>query len=382
MSRLFAICVILLLLLLLMLPLPKVHGCAIAPRRGGHIDITSENALIVYDSAAKMEHFIRTATFRTSTSADFGFLVPTPSKPELEESSPNVFRELAEITKPRTVKERRVRQPDIGCGLMPMSKQATTNGAAPLASVNVVERKRVGVFDAVVLKADDPKKLREWLADNGFEARPQLEKWFEVYTANHWYLTAFKIAHETDGATPPGGPKMVHNSAVRISFPTDTPFYPYREPEESGVAQPGASRLLRVFVLSDSRVTGTLGRGPDAQPWVGSSEAYRLSPSVVWANKVDAGRLARLTPVGHLPESIGKRDWYLTEFEDHSSPRRGTDEVYFSASADQSTVERTPLIEYEYYDPPVWPWVSAAIGAPVLVLIAGLLVWRLLWRKG
>lgn len=355
---------------------PRTHGCAVVPRPGGQIGISSENALIVYDSATKTEHFIRTASFTASASADFGFLVPTPSKPELHEASPDVFAALAEITKPRTVVERRPRPINFGC-LLGESKVAefSTVGAAfpaPKADVSVVERKRVGAFDAAVLQADDPKKLREWLATNGYDARPQLEEWFQAYTATGWFLTAFKIAAD-DGQTPAGA-KTVNNSAVRISFQTDTPFYPYREPADArGETAAQTSRTLRLFVLSDSRVSGTIGKGDGATPFPGRT---------VWANKAEAGRLSATASSGKLPESLGQRDWHLTEFEDRSSPRPGTDEVYFAAAADQSAVERPPHVIVEYYDPPLWPYFVTMVGCPVLLLIGGLLLWRAVAKRG
>ena len=45
---------------------------------------------------------------------------------------------------------------------------------------------------------------------------------------------------------------------------------------------------------------------------------------------------------------------WLTEFEDHSTPRPGTDEVYFKPDADQSPVARPPIIQevVEWYDEP------------------------------
>lgn len=378
MSRSFAVGLVALAGVVTAVPTPPVaRGCAVAPPPGGRIDVSSETALIVYDPETKTEHFLRTAAFNTALagSADFGFLVPTPGKPELAEASPDVFAALAAVTKPRTVVERKARQPDFGCGMLLMSKSAEVGEAAPAlgSAVRVVDRKRVGAFDAAVLKADDPRALRGWLEENGYEARLQLEQWFEAYTANKWYLTAFKVATETGGPTPPGGAKTVTNSAVRISFPTDTPFYPYREPVDARTATAGggASRTLRVFVLTDSRVTGRIGKGDPNAPFPGRT---------VWANSLDAGRLTAVTTAGKLPALPGNRHWHLTEFEDRSSPRPGTDEVYFSPSADQSAVERPPLVGYEYYDAPVWPWVSAAVGAPVLV--AGLIVWRVLRRKG
>ncbi len=356
---------------------PRTHGCAIAPRPGGQIGISSENALIVYDSATKTEHFIRTAAFTASASADFGFLVPTPSKPELAEASPDVFGALAEITKPRTVVERRAREPNFGCWPLTERKvgESSQVGAAlpaPKPDVSVVERRRVGAFDAAVLQADDPKELRKWLTANGYDARPQLEEWFQAYTANGWFLTAFKIAAD-DGKTPAGA-KTVNNSAVRISFQTDTPFYPYREPADARAGPTnGASRSLRVFVLSDSRVMGMIGRGDQPTPFPGRT---------VWSNPITADQLAAAEKAGKLPARPDGRYQHLTEFEDRSSPRPGTDEVYFSAAADQSPVERPPNVIVEYYDPPLWPYYFLMVGGPVLVFLAGMILWRTVTKRG
>jgi hypothetical protein len=54
------------------------------------VAIEHEDALIVWDPGKGMEHFIRRARFDT-TAKDFGFLVPTPSKPELAEVPDSLF---------------------------------------------------------------------------------------------------------------------------------------------------------------------------------------------------------------------------------------------------------------------------------------------------
>lgn len=369
MSRSLAAGLAVLVGLLVAGPSPHTHGCAVIPPKGGQVGVSSETALIVYDSAAKTEHFIRTASFTASASADFGFLVPTPGQPELAESSPDVFATLADITKPRTVVERRPREADFGCSARNATFVHVGAAVAPAATaaVQVVEQKRVGAFDAAVLRADDPKALRDWLTTNGYDSRPQLEEWFRVYTANKWYLTAFKLAAG-------GGAKTVHNTAVRISFPTDAPFYPYREPADARSEAAGrASRSLRLFVLSDTRVSGTIGRAGGANPFPGRT---------VWANGIGVEQLAAVGKTGQLPVPAGGPPQHLTEFEDRSSPRPGTDEVYFAAAADQSAVERPPVVTVEYYDPPLWPAYTLAVGCPVLVLLAWVVGRRLLWRQG
>ncbi|MCU0705320.1 MAG: DUF2330 domain-containing protein [Fimbriiglobus sp.] len=331
-------------------------GCAVAPPPNGSVGISGESALIVYDAATKTEHFIRTANFQ-STSNDFGFLVPTPTKPELAEASADVFAALADLTKPRVEVRMRMKELDFGCVLMPMAKYSVD--AAPMAgsAVRVVEQKKVGDFDAAVLQASDPAALTDWLTKNGYDTRPTLTDWFKRYIEQKWFLTAFKVAADSPGA---GGNKMaLTSSAVRISFSTDKPVYPYREPAEMQAMS--GPRSLRLFVLSDSRVSGTVG---------GAAWAARTD----WSNMVPAEKLAAAVSRGKLPESVGGRGWHLTEFTDPSSPRRGTDELYFEAAADQSAVERPPVIVWREYNP--WPWVFG-VGGLLTAVIVGVVVWRM-----
>ena len=57
------------------------------------VEIADEEAVIFWDPETHVEHFIRKATFRSSAPA-FGFLVPTPSTPKLDEVPETVFGEL------------------------------------------------------------------------------------------------------------------------------------------------------------------------------------------------------------------------------------------------------------------------------------------------
>lgn len=224
----------------------------------------------------------------------------------------------------------------------------------------------MGDFDAKVLQASDPTKLRGWLSENGYTAPPALVDWFKPYTANGWYITAFKIAADSPAAG--GNTLALTSTAVRISFKTEQPIYPYREP--ANMQAVGGLRELKLFVLSDSRVSGTIGKGDGTKAWPGKTE---------WANTVPAGRMADVVAKGTLPESVGGREWHLTEFLDSSSPRPGSDELYFEKSANQSNVEREPIIEWREYDP--WPWVFGGIAALALVLL-GLRVWKMARAKG
>jgi hypothetical protein len=337
-------CVLLLgLAVVAFLPSQPADGCAIPWRHGESVNVNSEDALIVWDEATKTEHFIRRANFQT-TAKDFGFLVPTPTQPELAEANDSIFTALADATKPRViyqkVKQKVYRNEKKSvAGMAPMAEDR-----APMAPrVQVLEQKKVAGFDAAVLKANDPKALREWLDKNGYDARKELIEWFQWYTDHEWIITAFKLSKDDSVANTMTG------RTVRMTFKAEKPFYPYREPADMRKANPGAGqRMLKVFFLADKRYEGTLGEKGE---WPGRT---------AWANATPAPTASTVfSNLGLEPKiatAAGAKKWHLTEFEDKSFPRPGTDEVYFKPSADQSNIERPPVVvpvyEYEYVDAP------------------------------
>lgn len=303
----------------------SAHGCATVwdGHKNTPVGIASESAIIVWDAGKKTQHFIRRASFTTAAN-DFGFLVPTPTKPELAEAEDEAFQYLAKVTEPKTVTKKR--PTDIGCSIGCSDRGALHDKIE--AKVNVLETKRVAGHDAAVLAANDAQALADWLKLNGYQYSPALKEWLEPYVAAGWIVTAFKYARE-DGDT-----KQVASKAVRMTFKTEQPLFPYREPQPA--ADTGnANRLLRIFFLGDKRVKGELGSKGDA--WQPGKTAW--AGALNEEQRQGMGKLLSLP--GGTPES-----WYLTEFEDASSPRPGTADVYFSTSDDQKSVERPPHVKY------------------------------------
>jgi hypothetical protein len=295
------------------------------------VDIAEESAIILWDARSRTEHFIRRATFASDT-PDFGFLVPTPTQPALAEASDAAFTRLDKLTEPVVLVERR----KVISGAKGMAPEASPNAPAP---VRVLDVQRVAGYDAVVLEADNAAALNQWLGKNGYAARPDLTEWLEPYVKAHWKLTAFKIAKQ--GRDRPG----VATSAVRMTFSTDRPFFPYSEPAQQRQARQGRpalggrdARLLRVFLLADRRMAGTLGDGKE--PWPGRT---------VWADRLDIDAFNGLMRQLKLLLPLNVAPLWLTVFEDPSSPRPGTADVFFAPSQDQSTVKRPPVVRYENY---------------------------------
>lgn len=332
----------LLISFLLLIPLfrPEIgRACAPAPRPGQVVSIAEESAVILWDEANRTEHFIRRAMF-DSDAPDFGFLVPTPAAPELAEASDTIFTTLENRIEPPVVFKNDRAGVDFTpflLGFFLLSRPAMEVSQAP-GGVRVISAKRIAGFDAVVLEANDAKQLKRWLGKHGYEASPAIIDWLAPYIAAGWMITAFKIAKDAPN-------HAVETSAVRMSFRTDRPFFPYREPaprRKDEKAQTG-SRLLRVFFLGANRMEGSMGKDLNGD-W---------PARVVWADRLNRKSLEFLSaalPGGGLPPP----ESWLTVFEDKSSPRPGTEDVYFSTAPTQIPVEPPPIIHNlarPYYAP-------------------------------
>jgi Uncharacterized protein conserved in bacteria (DUF2330) len=292
----------------------SVACCAVAPDSRSVVN-ADQTVIMVWDAEKKTQHFIRQASFK-SDAADVGFLVPTPSRPQLEESGDAAFATLRKITTPMMQSKGMV--VPLGC-----------SAAAPRgkSSVVVVEEKRVAGFDATVLTAANGTDLANWLRDHGYSYSPQVAEWAHPYVAGGWMMVALKVAKPQDGRAQPN----LAAAALRLSFKTERPLFPYREPESAVAAKKlGTSdRLLRIYFISDGQYRGTVG-GDGA--WSGR---------VVWSGDITRHRAGLLRDL-KLPADTGPAQWWLTKFDDQWPYARAAGDVHFSRTANQQVTQRSP----------------------------------------
>jgi Uncharacterized protein conserved in bacteria (DUF2330) len=315
-------------------------ACAPAPHAGERITVVEESAVIIWEPATKTQHFIRRATFEGQAS-DFGFLVPTPAAPALARVDDDVFRHLQEKTTPPTIRETQKRidwTPLVALPFLIYNKSEGAATTAARAPVEVLSTQKVGGYEAAILDATDAAALNEWLAQNGYATTPDLTEWLDAYVKQRWIISAFKIDKSQA--------ESAQTSAVRMSFATERPFFPYREPaSQRDAAAPNTSRLLRIFFVGPERVNGRIGGGEPR--WPGQMH---------WSDAVRDIELAGVKLSGTER---------LTAFEDFSSPRPGTDDLFFERDADQGKIVPPPNVITSTDT----TWVPAdAVIAPVLVL--------------
>jgi hypothetical protein len=317
--------------------------CCPAPPPGKPVVNADQTVILLWDAATQTEHFIRKASF-TSAADDFGFLVPTPSLPELAESGNEAFPFLLKLTEPERKKVPLPSSTGCSCSKTPMPK------ADAQAGVSVRLEKEVAGFHAVVLEARSADALVAWLKERGYAFSPAVQAWAKPYVEAGWMITALKVAK--DGKEK----KDLAAAALRLTFHTDRPLFPYREPDSGDAAKSlGAHRrLLRIYFLADARYRGKL---TCEVPWTGKA---------AWANRLKADDRRKVLELLQLPAATGPAEWWLTEFEDHWPYRVAPDDVYFARDPDQSTLARDPIIEYVAAPGPVDVTACAALAVVVL----------------
>jgi hypothetical protein len=312
-------------------------ACCSVARSGQAVVNADQTVLIVWDEQNKKQHFIRQASFR-SADTKIGFLIPSPAVPELAESGNDAFPLLAKFTAPKV---KIVKVPQGGCSIgcsaaPPVATNSRVADMAPKAQVTVLHEQRVAGFDAKVLEADTAEVLTEWLKENDFEYSEAVQEWARPYVEQKWKFTALKIAGSDSDKDGEPQPSALEASALRMSFATDRPLFPYREPDsgESAAKLGIADRLLRIFVLAPARFDGAF---ETTDRWTGR---------VAWAGKLEPEQQSHLFDSLKLADQKIDSPLWLTEFEDHWPYKKAPSDLYFAEASAQTDVRRPDIIQY------------------------------------
>lgn len=338
--------------LLLSLTTHSLLACCAVSKSGSAVVNADQTVLIIWNPATKTQHFLRKASFKSDTT-DIGFLVPSPTKPELAEAENAVFTSLQDITKPEIVYRNAAQGMSCGCDQVKSAK------SEPKSAVVVLDQQRVAGYDAAVLRADTGEALTDWLKENEYEYSPAVAEWAKPYIAQNWVFTALKIAPKD--SLPAEGTTNLESTALRITFTTERPLFPYREPKSDAQAAKLQKpyRDLSIFFLSDKRSDGALGAG---ETWTGKT---------VWANDLKPEQIERLLKDLKLPANALPDKPWLTEFSDRWPYDTAASDLYFSAAAKQTPLARDPEIIYR----------EAALPGDITVYaLAAVTCWPL-WRR-
>lgn len=267
--------------------------CIVSP--GEKVLMTHENVIIVWDAKAGMQHFIRQTKF-DSKAKEFGFIVPTFS--EADEQAFNRLQNLVPI---------------------PDNTEGAAGGVAAAAEskgVEVLKTEQVGDYEATVVKATDGKALNDWLKENDFVSRPSMTEWLDGYAKKQWVFTALKYKADEDSTTD--------TNAIRISFKTDRPHYPYKMPSDTWPT--GHDRPLKLYFVAASSI--------DAK-YVDTNDHWEAAKE--WAGPLPADQRAGLAHELGLKESDIPTNAQVTIFENKKNEKGYGEDLIFVASTNYGT---------------------------------------------
>ncbi len=213
-------------------------------REGADLREPSQKAIILHKDG--VQDMVLQVKY-SGPAKEFCWLVPVPATPKLQAVDPDAFAELSLYTQQR---------------MRWGSKQAE----AP--SVEVVERKKVGIFDTAVLKATDAAELQQWLAKHGFQFPADRKDVLEYYARKAWVFTAIRI--DPAELTEEVEAKLHEGSLQPLLFTFNTKEIVY--PLYISSINAGQTQLL-LFVLAEA---------PVFHPWCATDNALtRETPGTV-----------------------------------------------------------------------------------------------------
>ena len=224
---------ILLGLIILSLFLPGIVSAdgVIFPPPNYYVAETDQKAVLFYDKG--VETLILSITF-TGNAKDFAWVVPTPSRPEVDKASSELFLSLEELTRPP-----RGRQWTDGYNL----------GAAPTmekSAVEVLETKEVGIYEIKVLAASKADALAKWLSENGYQFPEKGGYVLEDYIKNKWYYTAVKIRPEVVWKDITEKLRTGQAAPLKLTFKSDKIVYPLKITSLTSLWQMPDNKIRRI----------------------------------------------------------------------------------------------------------------------------------------
>jgi hypothetical protein len=188
MWRSLAILALLAVPLVLVEPPPAESACCYFSAKDKDVLQPAQKAFITWDPVENVETFTVQPKFE-GNAADFGMVIPTPSRPKLDEMPREFFKHLAVFTilEPMDLdKYKRILY-------LSRAASAVPESAAPRKStVKVLEAGVVGSLDYKIIQAGRADDLFTWLKDNKYSYAGD-ESTLDFYIRKGWFFTVMKI---------------------------------------------------------------------------------------------------------------------------------------------------------------------------------------------
>jgi hypothetical protein len=197
-------------------------ACCYFSALGSDVNQPGQKAFLTWDPEAELESFTVQPKFE-GNAADFGMVIPTPSRPRLAEMPRDFFKELAVFTilKPMPLDKYKPLN-----RLFMAAPNAAADGEKRRSSVIVVEAGVVGSLDYKIVTAERSDDLYEWLKENRYSYAGD-EATLGAYIRRKWFFTVMRIdpkqmKRQADGSY------LGEVTPTRFTFNTHALVYPLR----------------------------------------------------------------------------------------------------------------------------------------------------------
>jgi hypothetical protein len=301
-----------------------------------------EQTLILWDKDTLTEDFIREARF-AKTGQSFGFVVPTPGRPEVSKVDESPFPALRKSY-------------PFGPSMFGHRSAGGIRGArggGGGAQVEVLSQQRIGSFDVTVLTASDAGALDGWLAKNGFAMTTEAQPWLAHYVELRFFFVAFRYAEP-----PPGTADGMTSETVRIRFESAAPFYPYLEPDHPAGVFPPSERMLSAWLVTQEEMTPVVNRASASGPsWKTPWDASAVTT-------IDPARLVTTVPALKGVLDIRSKSLRVQPFRDLRTSRAHLGDALFAYRTPQK-LSREHVAALRPLLPVLDPSIAPAAPAPL-----------------
>ncbi len=185
-----------LLVLLLLLPTDGYAPCVMFAPPDQELNGTGQRAFIAYNPQTQQVDLVPSINIR-GEATEFAIVIPTPSIPRLDTVDRRIFSELNELTMPVT----RWRGGGGSSGCNVFTTEDSDDGVflgstAEEEGVTVISEQSVGAFDTVILTADNPMALTDWLDRHGYHHSIEDNAILQGYINQKWIFTAMRLSAE------------------------------------------------------------------------------------------------------------------------------------------------------------------------------------------
>ena len=185
----------------------------------------AQTAFIRYDGDQQQEDLHILPSFY-GDAADFAWIVPVPAVPTIDESDTDLFYNLRSLTSPLY----RTRDSAFSCDQGTFSPAA---GDVQNTGVEIVTSDQVGIYDTLVISADEPTALTDSLQAWGYlqpDGNEDIIAILNHYVEQDWYFVTMKIDSTAFNDLYPYYDGYYHGQIqpIFLSFASDEIIYPMR----------------------------------------------------------------------------------------------------------------------------------------------------------